>query len=154
MLLQQARLEAIKRSVTAIVRLDTASRQVISFADVNGPTMADPPDGLYNPVAGQLEHGTDYEVRPALRLPGRIEFQAPLGQTVVDGFTTIGADQVAMFQTDGSVRDDGAIRISDGRSNFLEVRVAPKATARVELRKWDGSAFRVAGEGGVQWQWY
>ena len=155
MLLQQAKLEAIKRSVPTVIRVDTAGREIISFADVNGPSLTDPPDGIYNPVAGQPEHGTDYPIRPALKLAKGTDFQAPLAEPVVEGFTTVGSEQVAIFQSDSSMQDDNAIRIANGRSNFLEVRVAPKATARVELRKWNGSAFQAAfGEGGVQWQWY
>lgn len=165
MLMQLARLEAIKRSVPIVVRIDQASRRLITFADVNGAALTDPPDRLFNPVAGQPQHATDYELRPPLSPPGRIEFQAPLAGNVVEGFTVVGGDKVAIFQTDGSVLADGAIRFADGRGNFLEVAVTPKATARVELRKWDGAggvnpkypvggAFRAAGEGGKPWIWY
>ena len=27
------------------------------------------------------------------------------------------------------------------------------ATARIELRKWDGSVFHAQGEGGKRWEW-
>ena len=52
--------------------------------------------------------------------------------------------------------DDGAFRIADQRGNFLEARIAAATTARVELRKWDGSEWREQGEEeeGGAWTWY
>ncbi len=153
MLVQQARFEAIKRSVPTVVRIDLDKRQVVAFADVNGAAIGDPPDGIFNPVAGQPRRGTDYIVGGTLQLPSRIEFQAPGGQAVIEGLTAVGGEKVLIFATDGSVSDDGAVRFADGRGNFLELRVEPRATARVELKKWDGSFWRAAGEGGVPWNW-
>jgi hypothetical protein len=74
---------------------------------------------------------------------------------------------VAVFEPDGSVRDAGGIRISDGKNpaNVFEVRIDPPATARVEILKFvygdnrginpelapHGSWF---GQGGNMWEWY
>ena len=66
----------------------------------------------------------------------------------------------AVFEPDGSIRDIGAFRIADDRGdprNTLEVRVAPRATARIEVRKFvfggpSGDDFYPAGAG--LWKWY
>ena len=80
--------------------------------------------------------------------------------------TTVGGSPNAVvFQPGGSVRDSGAIRFGDKRGNILEVRVEPRSTARVEIRKfhpdppWGGPpgffpAGRHEGSGKPMWEWY
>jgi hypothetical protein len=56
------------------------------------------------------------------------------------------------FQTDGSVEYSGAFRIVDGWGNHLEIRVEPKATARIEiLKKNAANDYVTEGTGGAAW---
>jgi len=147
-----ARLEAIKQSVPAVVRVDGASGEVSAFVDVDGPTSNDPPDGIYNPVAGDPPGQTDYQLGRST-IPYGVSQSAPSGQMAVDGLTAIGSERVVQILVDGSADSVGAYRFGDERGNFLEVRVEPRATARVTVRKWDGTAWWSRGEGGHPWQW-
>ena len=97
---------------------------------------------------------TDYQIGGTFELPAGISFAAPDGTDdakVADGFldVTWSGTDVAVFDSDGSVRVVGAFRTGDLEGNFLEIRVEPQATARVEIRKWDGAEylaqFEVAG---------
>ena len=45
------------------------------------------------------------------------------------------------------------MRFADGRGNFLEVNVELPATARVALRKHNGSEFLQQDENGQRWVW-
>jgi prepilin-type N-terminal cleavage/methylation domain-containing protein len=88
--------------------------------------------------------------------------------TIVDSDPDTPDVRVAVFLPDGSIRDQGGFRISDGKSpaNMFEVRIEPPATARVEILKYvygdtrgkneeattpAGSWF---GQGGNNWEWY
>lgn len=87
--------------------------------------------------------------------------------TVVSGDPDVPDLHVAVFEPDGSIRDQGGIRISDGKSpaNVFEIRIEPPATARLEILKYVygdvrghnpgsapvGSWF---GQGGNMWEWY
>jgi type II secretory pathway pseudopilin PulG len=152
-LMNRARLESVKRSVPAVVRLDFASDQVVLFVDVDG-------DGVFTPDAAVPLGQADFEVVRRPR-PARIAFQGPSdgeeGSDAVDGFTVNPEDNSlphqAVFNPDGSIDVIGAFRFADIKGNVLEVRVAPQATARIELRKWDGSVFRAPREGGEPWNW-
>lgn len=86
------------------------------------------------------------------------------GLTVITGSPDL---HVVVFQPDGSVRQPGGIRISDGKTpaNVFEVRIDPPATARVELLKFvfnDARGLTHLGEppgswfsqGGNNWEWY
>ena len=166
MLMQRARLESIKRSVPAVIRLDLADRQVFAFADVNNAGGDPVPDGLFNPVDGRANRTTDYEIA-RLTLPHLVSFggpsdaSPPLDQPV-DGFgTTDGTDGMAVFRPDGTAAAVGAFRFGTARNN-LEVRVEPATMGRVFLRKYLLEAPGGAGfyenfnEGHEQpvWVWY
>lgn len=159
--MRKARFEAIKRGVPSVVRIDPATREVIAFVDVNGPALTDLSDGIFNPVAGQPPGATDFELERVLLPPGvDFIFQATSGLASVDGFSNTGnpdpPDDQAIFLPDGSINDAGAFRFGDQRGNFLEVRVDPPATARIEVRKWTdeaGGVWRSQGEGGATWRW-
>jgi prepilin-type N-terminal cleavage/methylation domain-containing protein len=131
-LMQRARLEAIKMNRDGVVHLDTGNRQLVAFIDVDR-------DGTFNPNPGAPFRTADY-VLARLDLPANVEFRAPVGDPVVDGFTAVTVDsggvRAAVFQPDGSVPALGAFRVADVRDNFLEVRVEPAATGRVQVRKW------------------
>ena len=147
-LMRLARLEAIKRSCPTVVRIldadGTTPERVEAIVDCNN-------DGLQD--ADKKSLGT-------LPLPQRVHHLAPpnlAGKDSVDVFSTdlAGGDaNVAIFQGDGSIRDPGAFRFGDETGNFLEVRVAPKATARIEVRKYaDDSNWYANGEAGRAWTW-
>jgi hypothetical protein len=122
--LQRARLEAIRRNTPGTVEADIANRRVV--ADVDGITFV-----------GTLSAG--------------VEFGAPAGEPIVYGF---GASGKANFTIAGGVEESGAFRIQGPKQkNFVEVRIDPPATARIVVRKWDGTAYRAQGEGGVSWTW-
>jgi len=146
--MHQARLESIKRGVPCVVRFDPDANELVSYADINR-------DGLFNPDTAIADfRSTDYIMR-RVSLPAGVQFGAPEGLDTVEGFTTVPdlAPNVTIFREDGSVDDAGALRLLDVRGNFLQIRVAPAATARVTLQKWDGSTWMLQGEGDHTWEW-
>lgn len=155
LLVQRGRYEAIRQHVTVIARLDLTAGEAIAFADVDGVNAGDPPDGIYNPIAGAVHRSTDYEIGRAM-LPGSIYFRAPDGFNVIEGFTTINGEQVVEVGFDGSVTDPGSFRFADDLSNYMEVIISPAATGRVRLRKYDEAltTWLEDREEGVRWKWY
>lgn len=158
-LMRLARSEAIKANVRTVVRFDIDNRRFIAFADLNGPLLGDAPDGVFNPIAGEPNRTTDYRVGAPFDLPVGVELQAPGALDLIDGFTTVdngGIDeQVAIFQSDGSITDIGGLRLGDARDNFFEVRVAPLGTARVRVLKWNDveADWFEQGQEGHLWEW-
>ena len=160
-LMNLARFEAIKRGVPVVVQIDPVVGEVFSFVDVHGGLdPVQPPDGVFAAIPGAVPRTTDYELG-RLPLPAGVSFsfQALLDYASVDGFVNPGnpdpPDEMAIFMSDGSVLDSGAIRFGDQRGNFLEARIDPPGTARIELRKWNDSdgAWYAFGEGGEPWHW-
>jgi type II secretory pathway pseudopilin PulG len=153
MLIHQAKMEAVKLSVSTVVAIDPATDSVTAFADVNADG-----DFQFDPDGSADFRTTDYQIGGTLTLPAGISFAAHDGTDdakVADGFQDVpwsGTD-VAIFESDGSVRVVGAFRTGDLEGNFLEVRVEPQATARVEVRKWDGAEYLAQGEKGKTWKW-
>ena len=155
-LMQRARSEAVRLNVPTVVRADLTRGEVVAFVDVDGPTILDAPDMLFNPVAGEPHRTTDFELGRFI-LPNQILFQAPTADPdgPIQGFTAAGGEFVAVFDPNGSIRDIGAVRFADQRGNFLEVRVTPAATARVQMRKWDSdvSDWQTRNQGDKPWVW-
>jgi len=153
-----AKSESIKQNYRTVVRVDLDGGQITAFADINGLALGSAPDGVFNPIDGEPNKTTDYELA-TYDLPIGIEFSAPGGLDLLDGFTTVdnnGTDElVAIFIADGSIVDIGAIRIGDARGNQFEIRVAPQGTARVQIRKWDDveTEWFEQGEEDRVWQW-
>lgn len=153
---QRARLEAVKRRVQTVVEVDPVTGTAFAFADIDGPDAGDPPDLVFNPVAGELRFTTDYRIG---RLDPRtnVEIAGPGAEPPVDGFTAAPGGPVAVFLPTGAADRAGAFRLTDtGGKNHLEVRVAPAGTGRVAVRKWDRelTAWHVQQEGGRPWTWY
>lgn len=166
-LLQRSRLEAIRMNRTAAVFLDETNDQVVAFLDHdrNFELAPDP---------GKDFRSTDYEIG-RLPLPGNVEFRDPddkVGATSVVGTTEIAYDgatyPAAIFRPNGSVVDqidDGplqiefAYRIADVRDNFLEVRIFPLLSGKVEIRKFREADGQWAGTGDPTdenfqpWEW-
>lgn len=170
--LARARQEAIRRSVPVVVEQDLDNQRVFIFANVDGDANLE-----FNEDATVPFRTADYEVA-SLRLPsaGSSQFlyfhgpgdADPGGPDRAVGLSTNGdGERVAVFESDGSIRSVGAFRIADNAErNFFELRIAPAATAKVELRKWyvdppfggGTSAFFPRGfdetTGKNLWKWY
>ena len=86
-----------------------------------------------------------------IELEDSLKFEAPPGQ----GDAVMVPGNCFTFLPDGSVKDTGAFRFADVRGNFLEVRVEPQATARVQVRKWNetDNAWYTRDQGGKAWEW-
>lgn len=161
LLLRSARMAALKSggqrvagglggaswTARTVVRLDPVRREVIAFVDLDDAA-GDPGSDLeYNPVDGEPRTETD-NLLGRFPLPTHVEIGA------FDGFTNRpDGTPVAVFLSDGSIDRTGAFRFEDSRGNRLEVRVEPRATARVEVRKWDEDedAWLANGERGKTW---
>lgn len=150
-LAHRARHEALLRGVPAIVELDADG--FTAFVDLHGADLDDPPDLLFGPLVSAPIQGTDFRVGER-KLHEELDLAGPGALPAVEGFTDVGGVRKAIFEPNGSIRDTGAVRIADRRGNFLEMRIAPRATGRVSLYKWDGTAWRANGEGGHSWTWH
>jgi prepilin-type N-terminal cleavage/methylation domain-containing protein len=149
-LVRGARLEAVKRSLTAGVTVDYANNQAIAFADLDG-------DGTFN--AGDDELGRTI-------LPPRVELWGPAdgsagGANASVGFNEDGSDQgIVLFNSMGAADEAGAFRIKGRHENYLEVRVEPAASGKVAIRKWfggdpnDPDAWLTQGQNDRVWEWY
>ena len=162
-LMRMTRFEAIKQGVQTVVQISPDTREIVAFADVHGGLdQTLPSDGVFEAIGGATYRTTDYEIS-RMKLPNGVYFRDESAQEdldSVDGFDHSGTipllpDDQAIFQTDGSILEAGAFRFGDNRGNFLEARVDPPATARIEVRKWDDvdGFWRAFGEGGKPWVW-
>lgn len=153
-----ARLEAIKRSCTSIVRINKVAvgggtqrdYRVEGFPDCDGNGVAD----------------ADKPSLGAFSLPYGVHFLAPPNLTDAASIGGLSADpgggaaNVAIFRGDGSIQDIGGFRFGDDDGNFLEVWVSPAATARIEVHKCllctDASVradWYAYGDNGKAWVW-
>jgi prepilin-type N-terminal cleavage/methylation domain-containing protein len=144
--MRAAQLEAVRRGVPVGVQMDFATSRVFTYVENDFPF-----DGFTS--------GSDEE-QTQLPLPGTVSFKGPtpgLAYASVGFAETAGQEGYAIFLSDGSVDQEGAFRFGDQRDNLLEIRVAPAATARVTLRKYEdhgmGADWYEQGEGGVAWSW-
>lgn len=150
-LVGRARNEAVTHGAETVVQLDGDS--FVAYVDRDGATAADPPDGLFNPVAGSPYRASDWELS-RLPLDSALSVAGPAGEAAIDGLVNPDRpDLRVIFNPDGTLYSTGAFRLTDPRDNFLEVAVGPRATGQVTLRKWDGSAWREQDEGDESWQW-
>jgi hypothetical protein len=156
-LMRASRAIAITRGGSAVVCVDDGAGELIAFADVHGVELDDEPDGLLNPIVGQPERSTDYEIG-RVRLPSGVAFADPDGQRGLDSVAGFANPDglpagCAIYREDGSLEATGAFRLADARGNALELIAAPRTAARVEVRKWTGTAWASRGEGGRGWDW-
>ncbi len=135
-LIQHARLEAIRRNRPAIVYFDKSKNQIAAFVDVDR-------DGMFTPDTSKPKGDADFEVN-RIDTPEYIGFEdekSSSGLASIDGLSKVGTeDRGVIIEPNGSVDAEGAFRIADLRGNHLEIRIAPAATARVELRMWIADA--------------
>jgi type II secretion system protein H len=151
-LAQRARQESVTRGVPAV--LVAEGDAVVAFVDLHGASLTAAPDGVYNPLAGEPFGRTDFEVGRR-DMPREVTLTGPGSSPGVVDFTDVDGVPSAIFDPDGSIRDTGSFHLADSRGNFLEVRIAPRATGRVALYKFDDetSTWRANGEGGHSWEW-
>lgn len=137
-----ARLEAVKKSSDIYVEADFASDKLVTWRETSAPT-----DG-FTPL-------TDEKLRE-MPLPKGIWFWGPADPTA-EGADATDPDStpVFIFLSSGAAKQIGGVRLADGRGNFLEVHVEPKATARVALRKWNAttSLWWQQDENNERWTW-
>jgi type II secretory pathway pseudopilin PulG len=158
-----ARMEAMKHGFPVVVIPDYVSQTLTAFVDEDDDQVQDPLERqVFALGAGTSGHERIHFMGPN-GVPGTA---ADPAESVVD-FTPVpgGNLKAAVFEPDGSIRDTGAFRFADDRGdprNTLEVRVSPRSTARIEVRKYVygggctgtdlPACFYPAGAG--LWQWY
>jgi len=152
-LMRLARLDAIKYSAQGVVRIvagdpDNGEPPVVqAFSDRDGDLIWDEGE----PMLGRCE------------LPNSVSFKDPDGDEFEDSIKDFTADpeggpSLAVFQRDGSVRDQGAFRFADNYDNFLEVAVATDA-GRIEVHKClvcegdEDDDWFAEGQGERAWVW-
>ncbi len=121
-LLRKARFEAVKRNRGVAVTVNRiVPRQVTLFVDENS-------NGVFNSPQDSV----------------LAQFDLPTGiDATATGFV---GDNAAVYQSNGSVVETGEMEFTDRNGNRLQVAVNPKATARVELKKWETDNFYAADE--------
>lgn len=155
--LLNARVQALRRGRSVVVRPSYATKSLVAFVDENDDQVQDPTElQIYNLDIPGTGEGNIY-----LMGENGIEGADNSPAESVDGFTAVGANFVAVFDPDGTIRDFGAFRISDGGTppNVFEVRVEPRATARLRTLKYvydgpEGDDFYTEGQGVNVWEWY
>jgi prepilin-type N-terminal cleavage/methylation domain-containing protein len=129
-----ARLESVKNSVQYYLQADYSNNRIAIYAE--------------NGAASGFNPATDTFVR-AVALPRDLTVNTTYG---------LPADGHIGFKPDGTSDVDptlgayGAFRFGDSVGNVLEVKV-DAGPARVQIRKFDGTAYRVQGELGKSWSW-
>ncbi|HEX9940460.1 MAG TPA: prepilin-type N-terminal cleavage/methylation domain-containing protein [Thermoanaerobaculia bacterium] len=155
-LMRLARLQAIKHSCPTIVRVVPAAGE--EPARVEGIVDCAAPFGVQD---------ADRSPLGSFPLPAQVRLLAPPDLTDEDSVTGFSPDpsdpaapSVAIFDGDGSVRATGGFHFGDAAGNFLEVWVAPAATARIEVHKCvlctnanNRADWYANGDGGEGWQW-
>jgi prepilin-type N-terminal cleavage/methylation domain-containing protein len=144
-MMRLARLDAIKYSRSAMVAIDFSTRKVYAYSDRNSNDLPD---------AGE-------EIGEAI-LPKSVTIAEPGGATgaaSIEGFgLPLGYPiKFAWFKSDGAVAATGAFcfkseALGTGAPNYLKVQVAPAATARVALLKYESGAW-VENDGTGVWKW-
>jgi prepilin-type N-terminal cleavage/methylation domain-containing protein len=153
-LMRMARMDAIKTSRCSMVRINPTDGFVEALSDRDGNCLPSAPDVRIGEVT----------------LPNSVAFASPCGAGAasVRDFTAVaGNPSVAVFRSDGAAENSGAFRfraveLGGAAPNYLEVFLSPKATARIQVRKWKGPAlggdcndnllWHTNGEGG-SWTW-
>jgi len=170
--LGSSRIAAMRLGRNVVVRPSFSEKRLVSFVDDNENFAQD----LGEDELSSLElPGIGGGAAILMMGPDGVEGTDADPGSALEGLTTIvSADpdvpdvRIAVFEPDGSIRDQGSFRISDGKSpaNVFEVRIDPPATARVEVLKYvfgDNRGFTRPGDpgtgswfgqGGNMWEWY
>lgn len=135
---QRARLESIQRGAPTVLLVDTTNHRITTWVDTDGDVEID---------AGE-------RVLVDQPLAGTVDIVGPSGTSPIEGFDTDEDGGWIVFNTNGSVTEEGNIHFGDGRGNFLRLRVSPRATAHVEITKWDANESEWVQPGeGKPWSW-
>lgn len=142
-LMQRARLEAIKLNRRGMVFLDATNRELIGFVDRDNDQAFSSADTSVGKVSFPNELS-----------PGG----PPEDSAAIQGFTDVDGDTWVVFRSDGTALDAGAYRFGDLRGNFLEVRIERPATGRIGVRKWQNGKWLPppapeAGKTWEAWEW-
>lgn len=135
-LVQQSRIEAIRRGIPVAVRADVTTGEAESFSDADDDQQFDADDRLHQ-----------------MKLSTRLSWTAPPSQAVLEGFPDGEGRPMVVFEPDGSLRQEAFLRLGDDRGNYLELRIELPGTPRTKIRKWDGASWALPGEGGRAWEW-
>ena len=132
--LQQARLEAIRRSMNVGVRFRETNDDwaLAMFGDTNGNGLrtADIMSGVDVVLDAEVAFSARAPSVRIARLPGVPDVNGAQGGDAV----RFGASGIASFAADGSA-SSGSLYLTDGRSQ-IAVTVTP-ATGRVRVRQWE-----------------
>lgn len=123
-LMHQARLASVRRGVPALLWVDVDSTSARVAVSTGEPPLVVPATLA---VAGPGGPNDAFD--------GLTRIDAAIARR--DGEAREGNVPALVFESDGSVRDAGAIRFADASGNVFELRVAPQATARIAIRKHD-----------------
>ncbi len=115
-LFRQARYEGLRESRTIIVQGHRSEHWIDTYWDVDGDF---------------LTTNDQQEAAPRFFLQSGVTLGAPASQPVVESFQDDGTSFFVQYQRDGSVAEEGAIRVGDTRGNWLD---------------W--------GQEGTFWKWY
>lgn len=137
-LMRLARMEAIKRSQCAVVKLNPGGGAVEAYS------------GTISDVTPFCDAGP---LLGTVVLPKSVSF----GAVPIEGFTEP-APNVASFKSDGSIWANGAFRFEvpelGGGGHCMQVAVDPAATARVQIEKWDIATGTWHANGNpMDWRW-
>jgi len=136
-----ARLEAVKRSSRIYVQADFGTDRLVTWREASTPA-----DEVLQPLV-------DERLRE-MALPKGVSFWGPADAAAEGPAATDPASTpVFTFLSNGAAKEIGGFRMADERGNFLEVHVDPPATARVALRKYNGTSFVQQDENGQRWTW-
>lgn len=145
-LMRLARLDAIKTSAQAVVQIIPSTGagdpgHVLAFSDRN----SDGQLGAGEPVLGDFP------------LPTGVIFEDCKSNTDKNSVYGLSPDpnggpNMAIFLHDGSISAIGGLRFNDPYDNCMEIHVEPAATARIEVRQWNGTAYVPNGDNGKAFQ--
>jgi prepilin-type N-terminal cleavage/methylation domain-containing protein len=157
-LMRLARIQAIKRSAQSVVQIIPSTGagdpgHVQAFLDLD----ADNRLGANDTMIGTLT------------LPSGMKFENCKGggtdKNSVDGFSSDpdGGPNILIFQSDGSTpatdwstsnsTTPGGFHFNDPYDNCMEIHVETAAAARIEVRKWNGTAYVPSGDNDKAWTW-
>jgi prepilin-type N-terminal cleavage/methylation domain-containing protein len=161
--LHQSKMRGMVQEISVAMRLaridaiKTSSQGIVQIVPSTGP-------GVLPLVRAFSDRDSDSKLdvgEPVLAsfvLPTGVTFEDNAGLLDKDSVKDFSADpdggpNMAIFLRDGSIDKIGRFRISDPYGNHMEIRVEPKATARIEVRKFENSDYVPNGDNGKAWTW-
>jgi len=162
--LHQSKMRGMVQEITVAMRLaridaiKTSSQGIVQIVPSTGP-------GVLPLVRAFSDRNSDGKldatdpVLASFYLPTGVSFEDEAGKLDKDSVDDFSVDpaagpKMAIFTLDGSIQEPGAFRISDPYGNHMEVRVGlPKATARIEVRKFESGEWVSNGDKGKAWTW-